>query len=1505
VVDNFLTLIALLIKSKYMNKLIHPLSLNETSLRIGFLHKALGVLGFPVAKDEEESSKAGKNTLKQVRALQKKLNIEPDEKVLMDQSTYSGMIEELKKSDNTEKYQLFSVSGSVINERGEKIKNQNLLALDIDLRGAAVYKTVRSKEEIEKNGGFEWLGEARSEVNGNYRIEFYDHLFQHAERNKADVVVFAVDNKGNITGRSRMVITEDYFDQSEVRDLPVLVKQKEDRTEYEILMGSLMPFLSENKMKLTELSRSQEQISFLAGELDLRAPHIQLAVDADLLMEQCSGKKESDDRKEYDDKKKNDDKKKKDDKKQKKEESAKQGPGKNFIHELFYGAGRQGIVLNWFTLYRKKESELKAAIERSIAENIIASFNEKEIAFFLDVLHTCAVDNAMKFQPPGKKQSLEKLLSVALPESSQQASFVNAYRKFKETISQDATADYKKFWNEYLPLQKEFKEKPALISALLMNQQLIILTGNHAPLIEQLQSNEKISSVTDLFDYDDAKWNSIISKTGVPEFITGENDKEKASNYILQVQSFLNATHPTQKIASMVSKQELAIKDANVAGGIKHFLNANPSFDFQTSKIDSLKKEIRVAAGEHAEKVRVELKRMQRVFAVSPTPSSMNVLMENNLDSAYNIAGYSKRNFVAMYGDKLGGAVEAEAVYQRAEYINTLANERLMKLYDGAYMGAPKYAFSSADHKELMAVIENKLPNYSNLFGSPDICECEHCKSVYGAAAYFVDILRFLSKGQRNKDISAQFPSGKSPLDKFAERRPDLLHLPLTCANSNTIIPYIDLANEVMEYYVYHGLLDEHAAHDTGETAEEELRASPQNFEIEAYRKIKNSAYPFSLPYHQPLDVIRIYSDHLKTERYDVMKGLQKDISAPAIKAIESEALRISQEEYVVLTKEKFDTTADTRTLSDYYGAPASMERLAGFGVSDGIHEFLRRTGVKYTDLVELIKTKFINPHQDKFDFLEELFAGSGFTGTTLYPKFTAIKNGTLDPAADPINGVLVAAGLTGPLFTTWIQTHFDEFNSVITLYQSDSKCDLNTTHLATIKKIYESTPVTASGIGDPAWSKIHRFIRLWRKLGWTIHETDLMLEALGQNDITPDTISKLSSVVLLNKKLKLPLNKLATLWGSIDTYGDKSLYKKLFLNKTVLQTDKRFEADPFGNFLQPDPLDTTTLADHVPAILAAFRMSEDDLNAILKVAILDNGAAGRAIDPSTDKLSIYNLSIIYRYTVLSKILKLKVPDLCLLTKLFSTNPFSTFAIASSQFINISPAITFSFYELAASIKKAGFKAEQLQYIFTGELPAESTAGLNEEKARLTLKNIQEALLAIEQEYPDTLPVPITAEFVKNKLGLTYGGDLSSQLINIAQCSQTFNVSTETGLGIAIPAALSAKYAYDGAGGKISCAGIMNEAEKTLLKALPGSNDNFKNSLDALSVLIASTIATFTDFSIETDHNLGISIPDGSSLKYSYIKSTGRLICKGVMSDNEKLELKGLAGWYGQLSKRC
>lgn len=1339
-----------------MNQSLAPIQYNEVSFRVAMLHKALQALGITIAEAEVRERKAGKDTRKQMRALQEQWKLEPGDDVL-DAKTEMLLTRELAAA--TANAASFTISGTVRGRDGSPKRAQDLVAYDLDLRAIATFRTVKTAADV--SDGYDFVGTTVSGSDGTYRLTFFDWQFATAERQKADIVVFAFDDKqagGRITGRSRLVRAADYSDTGTVERLDVILADEEPGTEYERVMRELNAFLEESRVSLIELARSQEQITFTANELAIPRERIAAAAFAALRASEC----------------------------------------RQLLHELLYGIGRQGIPLEWTSLQRRREDELRHAIAASVARKIIQSFDDKTILAFLRQVRDCAAAGVLGDDK--NPNPLTAMLSNALPKSSQRVAFVQALRSFD---GEDASA----FWSEHLPAQPEFKASPQLIADLLQTQRLTALTGNHQPLVRALQVDRKIRSAEGLLDLDREDWVKLVREHGVPASITGADEEARVQTYAQMLESTVDAAFPTQRIARMVADRQLP-----VATGVKEFLGKTQSFDFATSRVHKFDKEIEAIAGDKAPAVRSDLMKLQRVYQVSSHPGAMATLLAANLDSAHAIAGMSQKTFMKTYGDALGGDRNAFAIHQRATHIAMRSELAATHLYDYAKQKAPGLAFGPSDYADAQQVLANELPNYTELFGSPDICECEHCRSVYSAAAYFVDLLRFLWRGEPNSN-------GKTPLDLLKERRPDLLHLPLSCENTNTIIPYIDLGNEVMEYYVAHNdSLTNFRGYDTGETTAEELRANPQNFDLEAYRKLKDAKHPFTLPYHQPLDVIRTYSDHLKVSRAEAMRAMHPEPDATTETAIAAEALRISQEEMLVLTGHAFDGTADTTALHAYWGYTAANQ-LEG---ASAVPEFKRRSGIVYTDVVELIKTLFINPDQGLLAFLEELFADATISANTIYTRLEQIEAGTLDPANDndikgAINAYNTAHGtsITTAEFKTWVEDHLAGFRHIITLYEPESRCDLANTKLRTLESIYESS--ATSGLTNADWSKIHRFLRLWRKLGWTIHEVDLMLAALGEADITATTIRKLAAVVQLKKDTKLALNQLAVFWGTIDSYGDKALYRKLFLNKAVQQIDDAFQPDAWGNYLS-DP--NEVLEDHKSAILAAFRMREEDLAAIVEVARVVDGGVARPLDLTTDLLHLGNLSTIYRYVLLAKALRLRVPELTAIVRLFGASPFSVWDVQQEQFVSIDPDATAAFYELASRVKSAGFKASVLEYILEGTLPAESTIGIDRAKTLRVAKAVRESFAAIELDHPEPAPAPLTREIVAAKLGLTFQPDVVAQFLAILDGTAVFEATAVNNLAVIIPSPLSDKYTYVKGSGRVTATGVMSDADETALKAL-------------------------------------------------------------------------------------
>jgi hypothetical protein len=120
------------------------------------------------------------------------------------------------------------------------------------------------------------------------------------------------------------------------------------------------------------------------------------------------------------------------------------------------------------------------------------------------------------------------------------------------------------------------------------------------------------------------------------------------------------------------------------------------------------------------------------------------------------ITALSEEEFVRRYADTLdGGAREARRAYRAAANMQEKATLLWANIKDAV---APH--FSQTLFNNLPADFldqQMSIPGYDRLFGSLDFIECDHCRSIFGPAAYFVDLMRFveryIARSERNPDI--------------------------------------------------------------------------------------------------------------------------------------------------------------------------------------------------------------------------------------------------------------------------------------------------------------------------------------------------------------------------------------------------------------------------------------------------------------------------------------------------------------------------------------------------------------------------------------------------------------------------------------------------------------------------------------------------------------------------------------------------------------------------------
>lgn len=1108
-------------------------------------------------------------------------------------------------------------------------------------------------------------------------------------------------------------------------------------------------------------------------------------------------------------------------------------------------------------------------------------------------------------------------------------------RKLVERTLTDAGGD----WSVALT-ELENKLSKASIQKLEFAHTLADLSDDNVNVVKALSDDPKIVNLRDVaLNFNVEGFTKLVNPAAAPG--TAAHDKAKAAATGLRRKLF--ATETTAVLQRMVKDAEIPIADTKVLSGVTRFLDNQREFDIRTTSVYTALKDPRAfkdIAEEQRAGVVEQLKTLQRVQAITPVPEAMPVLMKANLTSAFHVGEMPESTFLSAYSEALGGEEIARQVYTNSINNRTRNEQALMTMRESwrgtglAIMDGQK---PMEDRMAMMQTVadEKGVPlNLENLFGSIDYCECDECQSVYSPASYFVELLQYL----RNNNLDPTNPNtsqkgyANTPLEKLFRRRPNLGCLELTCENTFTVLPYIDLVNEVMESFVVH-LGEYHAdkndpkqatleAFNVEDETTSELLAQAQHTNYEAYCILKNAVYPFTLPYHQPIDAIRIFLNYLGTSRYELLDTYRTAheacpstaLTPPELqeiqtlhqlvqnRAVDAEFLGLTQEEYIILSKEAFwpkryfDITQQTthtaqeyrekigvKPVHEYYGYDKEADMLSTdeskkLGLTFVKKQFLPRTGIQYTDLVELLKTRFINPNfpQGKaLTLLESIRFSYRFLQTLVVPgtdpaihfaklvdflektqPFLPLLDARLHP--DPCNKHKIDACMETKDLKNWVYCYFDRIGKLIVLESGEGPRlpieggifneDVPAKQLGTLHSDGRITDkdgnligtVTLTGQvlgtdGKPfttselqimnesgeiigyvdskglrglreerlAWlpakdtcdldkvrlvhldgtavtvdeyDGIHRFIRLWRKLGWSIDETDkaltgLVLKSAGNgsgngtgetpdgtgtegetcefvgfdafadtcetadgddagcgpeegpdhDDGCPDpvpadyTISPvfLRQLVAVKKLLDLtglPLIRLLAFWADISTAGEKSLYSRLFLTHNLLGIDKVFKADANGNYLTQD----AKITDHIPVLMAALRLKADDILAIIALPFLK----------LTDALTLHNVTVLYRWSLLAKILHVRILELAEVVTLFG-NPFK------------SPYQTLNFLTLWGRMEDAGFTFRQLNYLIRNhDDPLRPVAPAKKTILQLS-KMLFDGLNAIDRDHPD------------------------------------------------------------------------------------------------------------------------------------------------------------------------
>lgn len=558
------------------------------------------------------------------------------------------------------------------------------------------------------------------------------------------------------------------------------------------------------------------------------------------------------------------------------------------------------------------------------------------------------------------------------------------------------------------------------------------------------------------------------------------------------------------------------------------------------------------------------------------------------------------------------------------------------------------------------------------------LCGCEHCQSVLSPSAYFVDTLFWLD--------------ARESLQPLLDVRPDLAELQLTCATSETPMPYSDLLIELLEQIVG-APASIGAAPNATTGAADALLTYPEHTDRPeadaAYKVLRWALSSRLLPYHLALDEVRTYLDRAGVGRVEVVDAFV------GLHGTEITALR--------------------RAVLGAGGSPQIAKHLSEGG--GPAWWGLTSTSEYATHLVPLYAPAVVPPateaaatgllvraQVDDFDLVMDLMR-------TRYLNADA-RLGVVLPLAAPADA--------------------DACDPANLLLQVDTAPP-------------EADPVYVNP-GTWVFDRMAAFLRLMDLTDWPALAVDKALYALGvssANHLVPpspaygldtDVVRGVAAMVEIVRLTGLSVEEVSSWWSTVDTYLDRQsrsdpvrpFYEQRFLDPTVVgEEGAAFFALNAARTELASGTSTTesVVARQTVAVASALRVDVGQLQAA--EAFLER----MSVPIGTNMATLWQL---LRWTSLARASGLSIEDAEAWRHIFGSNPFA-------DTLPLDPSVALRWLEALAELGGHGLDVSRVAWIFghvgPGVVRLAPTDATNEE----TLRGLQSALVALEQELSRTV----------------------------------------------------------------------------------------------------------------------------------------------------------------------
>jgi hypothetical protein len=781
------------------------------------------------------------------------------------------------------------------------------------------------------------------------------------------------------------------------------------------------------------------------------------------------------------------------------------------------------------SILQLRGDNVRAALVASVADNSIANLDLEATTARLHALRLDRI--AAKPYRVGKTPFRDVLATTLAAPGHHQV--------FEAFAAHGATAE---FWTQ---LEKTGGLSAAQLDDLRFTLKTAVLVRNHLPLLkhaQKLRADQAITSPGDLARLDEADWGRLLRQadpngeqltfTANLKFQTVD---ERIDHFARMLADQFEARYPTAAFVGRLANDRGELGLA-APGGVRQFFDSARSFSLVRTHVDRYVKDhgpTALAAVDAQAPVIADLKRLQRIYKLAPKFAHAKAMLAAGHGSAQSVYAAGRKGFVAAMTKAGATPSAARAIYARATHAHATTLALLGNFNNALTLVAPSAVAQPAAAATLATSLAG-FPDLQSLFGSTDYCSCQHCRAIHGPAAYLVDILQFLKQRPATAGVAR---------DVLLARRPDLGAIELSCDNTNGVLPYIDLACEVLEDAVAAPTAAALRARQTT-GSQDERRANPQFVNDAAYTTLRSAVFPHAAPFDLRVAEVRAFLRQLGVPWHDLLAAFQVPAAgatpaSPTDTQIAGERLGFNAAALTLVTtaapaqpwthwglQELANSVLDPRKPD----VTVPLATGTWLQVLAFVPIVLHRADLRQRELIQLLATRFINP------------------------------GGAITIVAEATHG-----------FAT---------------------CDTGK------QKIVGWTP--------EALSRFTRFVRLWRRLGCTIWDLDkaVMAASVGNNAIDAAAIAQLGRLDQLATRLAVPWDELLGLWSEVDRFnyldvlddGERvmqSVYARRFRNATVTQSSTVFVDDP------------TALAgllggaEAIAGISAALGLSDEDIQRI------------------------------------------------------------------------------------------------------------------------------------------------------------------------------------------------------------------------------------------------------------------------------------------------------------------